>query len=297
MTVDAPPQFVDLDLISAVDDGGAADRVSAELARLDLMPNARELDEAGYTVLTPAQAAPHGFVDQLRDRVLDCSEAASGVRPDLLSGASHAEFRTKLGRSEILSDVLFSDAIFEQVLMTPSVLALVTHLLGESCQLLAMNGVIKAPGPECVPMHTDTIQPEPLPPYAQIANATWLLTDYDVEHGGTCFLPGSHKECRNPRSAETSDMSAVVPLVAPAGSVVIWHGNTWHGALGRKVPGLRVSLLTIFGRTYLRPPPETFGARVSQAMLDRHPERFARLLGMKSIDLATHYASRHSIFV
>ena len=56
--------------------------------------------------------------------------------------------------------------------MTPSVLALVTYLLGESCALTSMNGVIKGPGRVPLRLHADTAQPNPLPPYAQICNAT-----------------------------------------------------------------------------------------------------------------------------
>ncbi|RYD85303.1 MAG: hypothetical protein EOP61_39025 [Sphingomonadales bacterium] len=290
--------FADPGMLAAHGDGGAAERVLAEIARLGLERNAWELDSIGYTVVPPAQLAPEGFTDRLLDRVLAASEALNGVRPDMDGGTSHADAAiTNVGRSEILTEVFFSDPIFEQALMNPAMLALVSYLLGENCRLTAMNGIIKGPGPEHVPMHADSIQPNPLPPYSQVANATWLLTDYDVPKGATLFEPASHRKCRNPTAEESIDLSAAVPLIAPAGSLLIWHGNSWHGALPRTAPGLRVSLLCFFSRSYLRAPKESFTDRVTQAMVDRNPPRFAQLAGLEELDRYTECLARHSPFV
>ncbi len=85
--------------------------------------------------------------------------------------------------------------------------------------------------------------PAPYPAYAQVANATWLLTGYDRDAGALSFWPGSHKFCRPATSRETTGVERFVPVTAPAGSLVVWHGNTWNGAFPRRTPGLRVNLL------------------------------------------------------
>jgi len=290
--------FADPGMLAAHGDGGAGERVLAEIARLGLEHNAWELDSLGYTVVLPDRLARAGFTDRLLARVLDESERINGVRPDMAGGESHRQVAvTNVGRSEILTDAFFSDRIFEEALMNEAMLALVSYLLGENCELAAMNGLIKGPGPEHVPMHADSIQPNPLPPYAQVANATWLLTDYDEAAGATLFEPGSHRKCRNPTAGESIDLSATVPLIAPAGSLLVWHGNTWHGALPRTAPGLRVSLLCFFTRSYIKPPKESFTARVTQEMVDRNPPRFARLAGRTQLDRLTECMARHSAFV
>jgi ectoine hydroxylase-related dioxygenase (phytanoyl-CoA dioxygenase family) len=290
--------FADPGMLAAHGDGGAGERVLAEITRLGLERQAWELDSLGYAVVPPDQLAPAGFTDRLLERLLAASEALNGVRPDMAAGESHRDVAvTNVGRSEILPDIFFSDRMFEEALMNEAMLALVTYLLGETCELAAMNGIIKGPGPEHVPMHADSIQPNPLPPYAQVANATWLLTDYDEANGATLFEPGSHRKCRNPTAEESIDLSAAVPLIAPAGSLLIWHGNTWHGALPRTAPGLRVSLLCFFTRSYIRPPVESFSARVTQAMVDRNPPRFARLAGLAPHDRLIECRARHSPFV
>lgn len=290
--------FADPGMLAAHGDGGAGERVLAEIARLGLERHAWELDSLGYTVVEPGRLAPVGFTDRLLERILAESARINGTAPDMAAGTSHADIAiTNVGRSEILTDVFFSDRIFEEALLNEAMLALVTYLLGENCELAAMNGIIKGPGPEHVPMHADSIQPNPLPPYAQVANATWLLTDYDEASGATLFEPGSHRKCRNPTAVESIDLSAAVPLVAPAGSLLVWHGNTWHGALPRTAPGLRVSLLCFFTRNYIKPPKESFTARVTQEMLDRNPPRFRRLAGLAEFDRLTECLGRHSIFV
>ena len=67
-----------------------------------------------------------------------------------------------------------------------------------------------------------------------------------------------------------------IAVEARAGSLVFWHGNTWHGAYNRRAPGLRVSMPITFCRPYMRSEEDLVG-RIPQEMLDRNPARFAML--------------------
>lgn len=278
------------------DGGGAEERVFGEIRRLGLIENAWELDTRGFTVLTPEQLGAAGLAERLTARILDFSEERTGVRPDLDSGASHTHFLSKLGRTQMMKDILYFDPLFEQALMHPKLLALITYLVGESCVLDTMNAHVKAPGPEYLVLHSDTPQPTPLPPYAQVCNATWILSDYELDSGPTVFVPGSHRLCRWPYRDEAENLELGEPLLAKAGSVVIWHGNTWHGALPRTAPGLRISLILFFIRWYMK-PQYGHAERVTQEMLDRNDARFATLMGRELIDGARPgYATRGSPF-
>jgi ectoine hydroxylase-related dioxygenase (phytanoyl-CoA dioxygenase family) len=134
-------------------------------------------------------------------------------------------------------------------------------------------------------MHADQNHqgtPAPFPAMAQTANVTWALTDYDEANGATCFVAGSHKLCRPPSPYEARDLSLFRPVTAPAGSVLIWHGNTWHGSVPRRTPGFRVNMIYDFVRWYNRVgapiaptlPPEAFA---------RNPARFGVLTGATPI--------------
>ncbi|HVV36595.1 MAG TPA: phytanoyl-CoA dioxygenase family protein [Acidimicrobiales bacterium] len=251
--------------------------VQAALAEHDLLANALELDTVGYTVVPPEKAAPAGFVDEVRERLLDVAERREGARPDVTGGSTHENH--KLPNYYYL---LFEDPIFEQLLMQPSALALVTQLCGWSCVLSTSTALIKGPStkdPERldIALHCDTeMHPPPFPLYAQYANATWLLSDYSREGGSLGFVPGSHLLCRQPNGGEGLDR--LVPLEAPAGSLVVWHGNTWHGAYRRQTPGLRMAIAFLFARRYLL-PREPYREDTTPEMLDRNPPRFATLMG------------------
>ncbi len=287
-------------ILGPADDRGAAARVLGRIAELDLQKNAWEIDTFGYTVLTPEQVAPSGFCDGLRDHILDEAGKVAGARPSLDSGTDDSPYLTFLGRTQFLPDILFIDAAFEQAMMNDRVLALVTYMLGESCLMTAMNAVVKGPGPEYLPLHVDTPEPSPLPPYSTVANVTWLLSDYDKANGGTFFLPGSNRWCRAPMLGESVDLSGAVTVSAPAGSVLIWNGNVWHGAWPRTAPGVRVSLLTYFARYYMRDQRDDalghYSEKVTPDMLARHPERFAVLTGKKKGDVCDEQHRRTSLF-
>ena len=66
-------------------------------------------------------------------------------------------------------------------------------------------------------------------------------------------------------------------LEAPAGSLAIWHGNTWHGAFNRTAPGLRVSATVYLVRPFIRPIEDYIG-KVPQELIDKYGPRLAILL-------------------
>jgi ectoine hydroxylase-related dioxygenase (phytanoyl-CoA dioxygenase family) len=144
-----------------------------------------------------------------------------------------------------------------------------------------MMAVKKGPGTEYMPLHADNnhiAMPVAFHHLPEHANFTWLLTDYAEENGATCIVPGSHKLCRAPTTHEARDTSLFKPIEARAGSILIHHGNVWHGAAPRRAMGYRVSVVCTFARWYgymhdqvhASLPPEAF---------ERNPPRFAVLTG------------------
>ena len=85
------------------------------------------------------------------------------------------------------------------------------------------------------------------------------------------------------------------PAEAPAGSLLIWHGNTWHGVPPRTTPGLRLqphqpllSLVHASGGCDDRRPS------YCRKILARHPERFAALTG-RGNPIGTFYDSTRAV--
>ncbi|MEJ3746455.1 phytanoyl-CoA dioxygenase family protein [Actinomycetes bacterium KLBMP 9797] len=248
-------------------------RVREELSALGLDHHAVDLETKGYTVLPPGIAGSLELCARLRDLILAIDEEE---RPD---APEHGHSR---GRN--LWHLLSRDPIFEQALMAPAPLALVAYLVGYRAKLSQFRGIVKDDtSVEPMEIHADQSRkvPAPWPSDAQYCTVTWVLTDYTVENGAVCVFPGTHKLCTDvPKEFEMAhDHPDLEVIEAPAGSVIIWHGGLWHGAVPRTAPGKRVTLVAPMVRFHLL-PQEVFFASTTPEMLERNSSRFAALMGL-----------------
>src|SRR5690349_14755882 len=170
--------------------------IYAEIRKLGLESNVSELDAFGFTVIPPELVAPREFHDELRAALLEVHERRTGQKvSDLEAG--------KTGASGPLSahSILMSDnPIFPQALMNPVVYTMARYLCGHSVVLSELFGALKNQDDTPTHMlHTDQQgTPAPMPPYSQIANVTWTLSDYTPDNGPLAIVPGSHKHARRP---------------------------------------------------------------------------------------------------
>lgn len=263
---------------------GARSSVLAEINRLGLQDHVRELDVAGLTIIPREKTGMEvAFIDRVRERVYDLIEKQNGVRPDAEKGETH---RNVFYPS--LYYFLFEDRIFEELLMNESALAMASYMCGEECMLSACTVFMKGPADPPTTgsklqlgLHTDNNgwqYPEPFPPpdRSLVVNCTWLLTDYTEEDGATVYVPGSHLLRRNPVGLEGEDR--MVAVEAPKGSLLVWGGNTWHGSLPRRKPGLRSGLAWAISRPFMA-QQEPFQLDVTEEILARNPTRLAVLMG------------------
>jgi hypothetical protein len=278
------------------------ERIWKDISELGLERYAADLDEYGYTVIPPEIAMPSGLAEQMLEACLDIAERRNGERPDLNTGATHARLGIETtgtsrekggqlkGRMPTLTDdrdspvgdvmqcILVEDPVFEQGLMNPVLLALASYLCGYRMVLSGMGCWMKGPNKTPFALHTDSPVPSPMPQQAFVCQCTYVLTDYSRENGGLVIVPGSHKLCRHPDPHETKigegGNSDAVVVEAKAGSLILWHGNTWHGSYNRTAPGLRVSVTNFMVRPFIHKLEELSG-NLPKEMLDRNPPRFA----------------------
>ncbi|MFD6624407.1 phytanoyl-CoA dioxygenase family protein [Streptomyces diastaticus] len=251
----------------------AALQVREDIAKLGLEGYAVDLETKGYTVLPPGLAATPELCERVRDRILaiDAEE-----KPDSLEEGN--------SRGRNMWHLLHRDPVFEEALMAPAPLALVAYLMGYRAKLSQFRGIVKD-DTSTVPMeiHADHSRkvPAPWPSDAQYCTVTWALTDYTRDNGAVCVFPGTHKLCSDvPKEWEMAhDHPDLEVVEAPAGSVIIWHGGLWHGAVPRTAPGKRVTLVMPMVRYHLL-PQESFFASTTPEMLERNSSRFAALMGL-----------------
>jgi hypothetical protein len=264
---------------SPVTRGDAMDRVCQSIRELDLEANIAELETRGLTIVPPEKAAPKGFTDRLRQAVLRYIENYDGRAPDLETGATHKN--QPLGEYHY---PILHDPIFQEMMCSPAALALTDYLLGESAIIHANAILCKGPHDElfknsefALNLHSDNqLLPGPFHAHAEFANVTWTLSDYSREGGALAYVPGSHRLCRHPLPGEGMDQA--IAAEAPAGSIIVWHGNTWHGAFRKHTPGIRLSIGNILSRPYIW-PRHPLREDVTEEVLKANPPRFAKFCG------------------
>jgi hypothetical protein len=252
----------------------ATQQLQADIDVYELHKNIVQLETDGYTVIPPGKAAPVAIIERIKDAML---ELATRVDTGSLGSQS--------GLGSTLFHMLPEHEVFEEALMAGPSLTLVTYLLGFRAKLSQCTGLIKDSGAPALALHADHSGKFPAP-WSKLSNysvVTWVLTDYTRENGAVCVWPGSHRWGKPvpPDMVMAHDHEEVRVLEVPAGSVIIWHGSLWHGAVPRTAEGRRMTLVLPHVRDPVQ-PQELFWASVTPEMVERHPARFCTLMGLTS---------------
>jgi hypothetical protein len=267
-------------------------QLAEEVAELGLERELYELEVFGLTVVPPDRTGAADLCRRAFDRACDLIEERTGTRPDVEGGSTHVDVFVPS-----LHHFIHEDQSFRDLLTHAMALTLATSLVGRRCILGGTELFMKGPakglteGPFKLGaagdglqlgLHSDNVTiPEPFPLLAHACNVTWLLSDYTKEKGALAFVPGSHRLCRQPHAGEAAE--AAVPVEAPLGSLVVWHGNTWHGSFPRTEPGLRTGLAMALMREYMH-PHEPVRRDLSDEVLTGGPPRLATLAGRDIVD-------------
>ena len=251
------------------------------IKELDLESHVFDIDTYGFTIVPAEKVASREFFERVRETVLRIARDRTGADLQLDRNGSAGKIETA-ARSQhqfLLFCLLSEDPIFEDWVLNPTFNTLADYFMRGQYQLSNLGSFVKwKGGPESLGLHADggTNQDGHMPPCGDVFNSVWALTDYTLDNGAIAMVPGSHKYCRLPRGDEGEDVA--VPVEASEGSLIVWHGNTWHGAYPKRTDGLRLNLTTYVCNRRLK-PQEDFLANVTQEMLDRNPVEFAHLVG------------------
>lgn len=280
-------------------DAAAFGRIMANIARLGLTDNLLELETVGYTVVRGALSQDR--VERAKAAILRRVEAKTGRKMDA-QNATSADFHGMAYQHYLI----FDDPVFQEVLLEPRPLALMTYLLGESCVLSSMGCHFRGPGGLPLAFHADGSGTGMATSYSAVANCNYALTPYSREAGAIVMIPRTQYKMRQPTAHEnwTADGKTMAEILnrdpnpndldvidwqCPAGGVtlnidpgdaVVWHGNTWHGGWRREIPGLRMNLATFMCRQHILPQERRGDDRYPE-VFERYKDqpRFARLMG------------------
>ena len=261
------------------------DPILENISRLRLERKALELDVCGYTVVE--EAIDPDLTARGLEAALDTFHHRTGNRPNVDTGKDFEGY-------SVSRFMLLKDRAFEEILMAEKVLALVDYLVGQDCVLSTFTAHMRGQGggktlpTGYLPLHHDDVSPQPQATFYNNATVNICLTDVSEESGCLAFVPGSHKRLRQPIDAERvlagdGANPEAVPMVAPAGSAIIWPAHTWHGSWVSNTPGLRVTIAELFARPHMH-TYDMYRESISDEVLDRNSERFATLMSMKVND-------------
>ena len=129
--------------------------------------------------------------------------------------------------------------------------------------------------------HIDANVPPPIPDWTMRVQTAILLDEFNTINGGTELLPQSHKLLRHPSGSETIDKDSIIKVEAEPGSIVFWHGNTWHRSTANNDTNERNALLACFSTSFFREVclEENHFRIISKERIDKMPENTKRILG------------------
>ena len=251
------------------------------IKELGLEQHVFDIQTYGFTVVPPEKVAPREFFERVRETILRVGRERTGedLQLDKPGSAGKYKAQPQSGNQFLIYCLLVEDPIFEEWVMNPTMYALVDYMMRGQQQLSNLTSFVKWKGDrESLGLHADggANQDGGMPACGDTCNSAWAMTDYTEDHGAIAMVPGSHKLGRQPRPGEGED--AAVAVEAPEGSLVVWHGNTWHGAYPRKTEGMRLNLTTYVCNKRLK-PQENYLPNMTDEMIDRNPPEFARFLG------------------
>ncbi len=185
---------------------------------MDLAAHHLELENQGYTIV------PGLIADDIVDALLADvrrleAELATGPSDNRFEGNATTRTYNLLARGEV----------WQQVPTQPQVLALIEGVLGAECLVSSLASISLAPGETAQVIHADDqIHGLGKPHRATVCNSMWALTDFTEANGATRVVPGSHL-WQDPDYFADPTRIETIPAEMARGSVLVWHGSTWHG--------------------------------------------------------------------
>jgi ectoine hydroxylase-related dioxygenase (phytanoyl-CoA dioxygenase family) len=142
----------------------------------------------------------------------------------------------------------------------------------------SMSANIAGPGGLPMTLHADQGFTPNTTPYPIIINALYLLSDFREENGATRIAPDTHDAGLH--GGFFTEPPATLPAEAPAGTLLLFDGRTWHGTGANQTDEPRSALLVTFCRPWVR-QIENFGLSLDNAILKTCSPTLRRLLGFK----------------
>ena len=160
----------------------------------------------------------------------------------------------KKNGNQRIYNLIAKHPIFVDLISHPYMINLMDRMfdrptLHEKFGLNSMTGHIVASGSKPIPLHIDSVVPDPIPPWMIRCIAILALDDFTSNNGATEFVQASHKLLRRP---SLIDADSCKPEIAEckAGSLIIFDGAMWHHSSANTSNKSRTGLMLSYAASY-----------------------------------------------
>ena len=277
---------------------GRRTKLSDQVRELRLEKYVLDLEVDGLAVVPPeVHQFPMEKIDLMVELILAKSQELIGCEFSLDKGphkplqfSPNSDGLAAIGKDQhppsqfLIQQLARIHRVFRDLAVNPVAVALIRHMVGEkAARFSSHNSFVKWQGDfgygPTLGLHADqTAMPLPWGRASLTANTNWCLTDYSLEGGALAYVPGSHRRGIRPIQPQASQEA--VPVEAAKGSVIVFHGATWHGAFPRKIPGMRISIANYFRHLMVTSQEDIQGSFPRELAEDcTDPELFKELAG------------------
>lgn len=186
-------------------------------------------------------------------------EAIAAAYDEAMSDADPADIG--VGRTTIrVSDFVNRGAEFDPLYIHGPILDACSQTLGQHFKLSSISGRTLLPRKPAQELHLD--YPRDAQGWTMIG-FIFMIDEFRVENGATCFLPGSHEQTIIGESSV-----GLVPACGQAGSMIIYNGSVRHGHGANATGKPRRSVQGAFIRRDAKSAID-FASRMKPETLDR----------------------------
>lgn len=190
-----------------------------------------------------------------------------------------AERLRRAGEHGVLRNMVAYHPQFLRLLELPEMLAVVERMLSATSILHLQNGFVlpSADGATGSFQHTFHMDfPRYLNGYLASVNVMLAIDPYTEENGATLVVPGTHQRPQRPSDAYLQ--AAAIPVVCPAGSMIVFDSTLWHAAGQNRSGSDRLGINHQFTRSYIKQQVDYVRALGDEAV-ESLPPRTQQLLG------------------
>jgi len=194
-----------------------------------------DLHESGFCVIPGPVPAPD-------------VPALSPAYDAAVTAADPADVRTSINpaRSTRITDFVNRDPIFDSLYVHEPILEACRSIIGERFKLSACHGRTVEPGATAQGLHVDVLRHDAAWP---LVGFILMIDAFSADNGATRFVPRSHLTMRVPADVmvdTTDDYEGQQLACGAAGSVIVFHGSTWHGFTANRTSRPRRSVQGAF---------------------------------------------------